>query len=147
MVKTATARIRFCDIKPYDAPVSLDELRGPYDGPIDLPHAVRWQADRFDVNVSVPGWRRMAYQALVAEGTADEQRRLMNRARLIETWPVLSIDPRVRALWESRFPELRANAEPSSSPGRAQSAGSPSCRSHKSCAVTRRSSGTSHASL
>ena len=37
MVKTATARIRFCDIKPYDAPVSLDELRGPYDGPIDLP--------------------------------------------------------------------------------------------------------------
>ena len=41
MVKTATARIRFCDIKPYDAPVSLDELRGPYDGPIDLPHAVR----------------------------------------------------------------------------------------------------------
>ena len=108
MVKTATARIRFCDIKPYDAPVSLDELRGPYDGPIDLPHAVRWQAERFDINVSVPGWRRMAYQALVAEGTADEQRRLMNRARLIETWPVLSIDPRVRALWESRFPELRA---------------------------------------
>ena len=46
-------------------------------------------------------------QALLAEGTADEQRRLMNRDRLIETWPILNMDPHVRALWEGRFPRLR----------------------------------------
>lgn len=108
MTDVTRGRVRFRDIKPYDAPASLAELRGPYDGPIDLPHAVRWQADHLGVNVSVLGWRRMAYQALLAEGTADEQRLLMNRERLIELWPTLNMDVRVRALWEGRFPELRA---------------------------------------
>ena len=102
MAEVTAARVRFRDVKPYDAPASLDELRGPYDGPIDLPHSVRWQADRFDVDVSNLGWRRMAYQALLAEGTADQQRRLMNRDRLIEAWPILNMDPRVRGLWEKR---------------------------------------------
>ena len=37
-----------------------------------------------------------------------EQERLLNRDRLIELWPVLSLDQRVRDLWETRFPELRA---------------------------------------
>lgn len=107
MSEVAATRVRFRDVKPYDAPASLDELRGPYDGPIDLPHSVRWQADRLGVDVSNLGWRRMAYQALLAEGTASEQRRLMNRDRLIETWPILNMDPRVRVLWEGRFPRLR----------------------------------------
>ena len=123
MAEVTAARVRFRDVKPYDAPASLDELRGPYDGPIDLPHSVRWQADRFDVDVSNLGWRRMAYQALLAEGTADQQRRLMNRDRLIEAWPILNMDPRVRGLWEKRFPRLRVVV----------------------CAETRRSSGASRA--
>lgn len=48
----------------------------------------------------------MAYQALLAEGTVGEQRRLVNRVRLIETWPILTMDPRGREPWEDRFPEL-----------------------------------------
>lgn len=107
MAEVTATRVRFRDVKPYDAPMSLDELRGPYDGLIDLPHWVRWQADRLGVDVSNPGWRRMAYQALLAEGTADQQRRLMNRDRLVEAWPILNMDPRVRSLWEGRFPQLR----------------------------------------
>jgi hypothetical protein len=107
MTEVAATRVRFRDVKPYDAPASLDELRGPRDGPIDLPHSVRWQADRLGVDVSNLGWRRMAYQALLAEGTADEQRRLMNRDRLVEAWPILNMDSRVRVLWEGRFPQLR----------------------------------------
>lgn len=110
MAEVAAPRVRFRDVKPYSAPMSLDELHGPYDGMIDLPHAVRWQADRLGVNVSVVGWRRMAYQALLAEGTVEEQRRLMNRDRLVETWPILNMDRRVRALWEGRFPQLRVAA-------------------------------------
>ena len=50
----------------------------------------------------------MAYQALLAEGFVDEQRELLNRERLIEIWPVLHMDRRVRELWEGRFSELRA---------------------------------------
>lgn len=110
MTKMIEERVHFRDIKPYEAPASLDELSGPRDGVIDLPHSVRWQADRIGVDVGVLGWRRMAYQALLAEGTVDEQRRLMNRERLIEIWPLLNMDVRVRELWEGRFPELQAAA-------------------------------------
>lgn len=111
MAEVTTRHVRFRDIKPYEAPSSLDELRGPHDGVIDLPHAVRWQADRIGIDVGAVGWRRMAYQALLAEGTLEEQRRLVNRDRLIETWPILNMDPRVRELWEGRFPELRSSGE------------------------------------
>ena len=43
MTEVTAPRVRFRDVKPYSAPMSLDELRGPYDGMIDLPHAVRRQ--------------------------------------------------------------------------------------------------------
>ena len=49
----------------------------------------------------------MAYQALLTEGRVAEQERLLNRDRLIELWPVINLDQRVRDLWEMRFPELR----------------------------------------
>ena len=49
----------------------------------------------------------MAYQALLTEGRVAEQGRLLNRDRLIELWPVINLDQRVRDLWETRFPELR----------------------------------------
>ncbi|MEE8701675.1 hypothetical protein [Bifidobacterium crudilactis] len=49
----------------------------------------------------------MAYQALLAEGQVSDQVANINPRRLIETWPLLNLDPRVRELWESRFPQLR----------------------------------------
>lgn len=104
---TRESRVRFRDLKPYYAPESLEALRGPYHGRIDLPHQVRWQADRRGVDIDDPGGRRMAYQALLAEGSAADQERLLNRRRLIEMWPLLNLDRRVLDLWEGRFPELR----------------------------------------
>ena len=35
-----TTRVRFQDVKPYDAPASLDDLRGLRDGELVLPHHV-----------------------------------------------------------------------------------------------------------
>lgn len=99
-------RVRFRDLKPYDVVVSLDELRGPARGLLSLPRWVRWQAD-VDVDVDDSGGLRMAYQALLSEGTAEVQTRLLNKRLLIALWPELSLDSRVRDLWESRFVELR----------------------------------------
>ncbi len=99
-------RVRFRDLKPYDVVASLDELRGPARGLISLPRWVRWQSDG-DVDVGDPGGLRMAYQALLSEGTAEVQTRLLNRKLLIAVWPELSLEGRVRDLWESRFGELR----------------------------------------
>ena len=59
------------------------------------------------IDVDDAGGRRMAYQALLTEGRVAEQERLLNRDRLIELWPVINLDQRVRDLWETRFPELR----------------------------------------
>lgn len=103
-------RVRFRDVKPYAVPASLEDLRGPYAGVIELPHDVRWLDDRFGVDVSVIGRRVMAYQALLSEGTLGEQQEFLNARRLIETWPELRMDRRVRDLWESRFPVLRERA-------------------------------------
>ena len=55
---TRESRVRFRDLKPYYAPESLEALRGPYHGRIDLPHRARWQADRRGVNIDDPGGRR-----------------------------------------------------------------------------------------
>lgn len=66
---------------------------------------VRWQDDG-DVDVTEPGGARMAYQALLAEGTGEIQAELLNKATLVRLWPQLNLDARVRDLWESRFPEL-----------------------------------------
>ncbi|WP_314814718.1 hypothetical protein [Arachnia propionica] len=61
MVTDAVAgRVRFRDVKPYHVPTTLDSLRGPYHGLIDLPHGVRWQADRVGIDVDDVGRRRMA---------------------------------------------------------------------------------------
>lgn len=103
-------RVRFRDVKPYSVVDALEDLRGPYAGVIDLPHHVRWLDDRFGVDVSVMGGRVMAYQALLSEGTVGEQQQFLNAHRLIETWPELRMDRRIRDLWESRFPVLRERA-------------------------------------
>ena len=95
-------RVRFRDVKPCHAPTTLDALRGPS-------HGVRWQEDRVGIDVDDVGGRRMAYQALLTEGRVAEQERLLNRDRLIELWPVINLDQRVRDLWETRFPELRVH--------------------------------------
>ena len=68
MTGVVAGRVRFRDVKPCHAPTTLDALRGPYHGLIDLPHGVRWQEDRVGIDVDDAGGRRMAYQALLTEG-------------------------------------------------------------------------------
>lgn len=98
-------RVRFRDIKPYEVVDSLDDLHGPAQGTIRLPIWVRWLDDG-DIDVTDLGGARMAYQALLAEGTDEIQAQLMNKNTLMRLWPQLSLDSRVRELWEGRFPEL-----------------------------------------
>ncbi|MFT9278543.1 MAG: hypothetical protein ABF532_09040 [Bifidobacterium sp.] len=104
-----TRRVRFRDIKPYDVPNSLEELNGPYDGVVKLRHSVLWVGDG-NVDVSTIDGTCMAYQALLAEGQVSDQEAGLNARKLVEVWPELSLDRRVRDLWESRFPELRVRS-------------------------------------
>jgi hypothetical protein len=104
-----STRVRFQDVKPYDAPAKLDDLRGPRDGAFVLPHHLHWGPCR-DVNLSREGDVLTAYQATISEGMVADQVTILNRSLLLELWPELILSNRVRNLWESRFPELAATA-------------------------------------
>jgi DNA invertase Pin-like site-specific DNA recombinase len=98
-------RVFFRDTKPYDVPASLDELLGPIGGILELPHAVYWGPER-SVHLDTPSGIRKAYQAVLREGTVDDQRLILNREVLQSEWEELALPDRVRLMWESRFPEL-----------------------------------------
>jgi len=109
------ARVLYRDTVPYETPTSLSALRGPDTGTLDLPIAVYWgPSQSFDL--SETGQRRMAYRALVREGTPAIQEALLNRSLLLGEWPNLILPSRCQALWEERFPELR---QPRGEPGTA----------------------------
>ena len=102
-----STRVRFQDVKPHDVPASLDDLRGPRDGELVLPHHIHW-GPRREVNLSREGDVLTAYQATISEGMVADQVTILNRSLLLELWPELILSNRVRNLWESRFPELAA---------------------------------------
>jgi hypothetical protein len=105
-VTAAADRVFFRDIKPYEAPATLTQLCGPSTGILTLPHRVYWGPDPvIDLDFR-DGSEKMAYRAVIAEGSAEDQIELLNRDLLIELWPSLVFPRRVRDLWETRFPEL-----------------------------------------
>jgi DNA invertase Pin-like site-specific DNA recombinase len=104
----AERRVFFRDTKPYEAPASLDELQGPAEGLLELPHSVYWGPER-TVDLDIPSGIRKTYQAALREGTAEEQAGILNREVLLREWAELALPDRVRVMWESRFPELRTS--------------------------------------
>ncbi|UAL30425.1 transcriptional regulator [Nocardioides rotundus] len=100
-------KLLYRDIVPYETPSSLSALHGPASGVLELPITVHWgPSRRFDL--SDTGQRRMAYRALVREGTPEVQEALLNETLLRAEWAELILPERCRALWEERFPELAA---------------------------------------
>lgn len=106
-------RVHFRDIKPYEAPTSWADLTGPSHGTVALPHSVFWAPGGGLVDLDAPGVLPMAYQAVISEGTAADQARLLNRDRLREVWAELVLPRRARQTWEERFPALARTAPPS----------------------------------
>lgn len=103
----AAERVFFRDVKPYAIVDDLDQLRGPADGIVELPHSVLWAPGGPYVDLDEPGGTALAYQAVLAEGTVEDLVQVLHRGRLIAVWPELMLDRRVREMWESRFSELQ----------------------------------------
>lgn len=104
---STAGRVYFRDVKPYAVVGSLDRLRGPAGGVIVLPHSVLWAPGGGQVDLDRPGELRMAYRAVLNEGTVSDLEMVLNRDRLVRVWSELLLPLRVIELWESRFPELR----------------------------------------
>ena len=99
-------KVFFRDIKPYHTPRSLTDLNGPSCGVLEMPHSVLWNS-MHSVDLDIPGGIPMAYQAILSEGTPEEQESLLNRDVLYQHWRELMLPVRVRTLWETRFPSLK----------------------------------------
>lgn len=106
-VTDRTGRVLYKDIVPYDTPTSLDALRGPATGVLDLPITVYWgPRQRFDLQD--PADVEAAYQAIVRDGTTVHQEALLHEGLLRRLWPELMLPDRCRRRWEDRFPDLVA---------------------------------------
>ena len=96
------------DRKPYVVADDLDALRGPTQGTVTLPHHLDWSG-RAVYELDRPARLASMYKAVLNEARGVEDLRdWLDRAALIEVWPTLWLPPRLRGLWEAKFPELAA---------------------------------------
>lgn len=107
---SAEGRVYFQDVKTYAIVDSLDQLRGPAGGTVALSHSVLWAPGGPDVDLDELGGVGLAYRAVLAEGAVEDLVHVLNADRLIAVWSDLMLPGRVRQMWESKFPELRAAA-------------------------------------
>jgi hypothetical protein len=96
----------YAETRPYAVAESLDELRGPVHGTLELPHELAWSGRRrFDLDDHYD--RAAAYKIILEEGRVEHFRRYLNARLLRRHWQEIFPARPVQALWEGRFPELR----------------------------------------
>lgn len=82
-------------------PSSLEDLKGPAAGRIELPLHVAWSGRRvYDVGDS--NQRLILYALLLAEAQRDDLERFLHRDSLVSMWPSLRrlLGPHARREWE-----------------------------------------------
>jgi hypothetical protein len=94
--------------RPVTLPDSLDQLVGPTTGTIDLPIHLDWSG-KPSYNLDSARRTETLYATVLAEAAdPDDLGRYLNRDRLIALWPTMWLPPKIRRLWEQRFPQLAA---------------------------------------
>nr|WBO80989.1 hypothetical protein SBE_004806 [Streptomyces sp. SBE_14.2] len=88
-------------------PESLEELRGPASGVVELPLHVAWSG-MTSYDLSKPRQRMGLYRAVLHEGLRDDLPQYLNKDLLLQMWPVLRtlVGRTVRSVWEDAFPDL-----------------------------------------
>ncbi len=96
----------YAAVRPYTVPNTLDELTGPTSGVVELPGHLDW-GPRRQYNLDDFSDSRLFYMRVIRESThVEDLHRFLNAQVLMRLWPELVLPPRVRALWESKFPTL-----------------------------------------
>jgi hypothetical protein len=94
------------DRKPYVVAESLDDLRGPTAGTVQLPQHLDWSG-KASYDLDKPTRLASMYRIVLNEASSvDDLRAWIDGQMLTQLWPTLWLPPQVRRLWESRFPEL-----------------------------------------
>lgn len=95
-------------LRPVLVPASLNDLRGPSMGVVELPVRLYWSAGSRKFDLSDPDQVAAFYDAtLDAAATISDITTFLNADLLLAAWPVLSMGHAKREAWENRFPVLR----------------------------------------
>ena len=96
------------DRKPYVVAEDLDDLHGPTQGTVTLPQHLDWSGSAV-YDLDRPARLASMYKAVLNEARGVEDlRHWLDRRALVELWPTLWLPPRLRGMWEARFPQLAA---------------------------------------
>jgi hypothetical protein len=94
-------------LRPVIVPASLDDLRGPASGIVELPVRLYWSGSR-QFDLADPHQAADLCEAVLdTAATAADITAYLNAGLLISAWPVLGMSRAKRDAWESRFPVLR----------------------------------------
>lgn len=100
------APFSYAEVRPYAVAQSLEALRGPAHGVLELPQELAWSGRRrFDLDDDYD--RAAAYKVILEEGREEDFRRYLNAELLRRCWRDILPARQVQALWEGHFPELR----------------------------------------
>jgi hypothetical protein len=89
-------------------PASLDDLRGPASGVVELPVSLYWSAGPRRFDLADPDQAADLCEAVLdAAAAAADLTTYLNAGVLTRAWPVLGMSRAKRAAWENRFPVLR----------------------------------------
>lgn len=96
-------------VKPVIVPVSLDDLRGPSAGAVELPVRLYWSAGSRLFDLADPDQVAALYDAVLdaPAATIGDITTFLNAGLLVSTWPALSMGRAKREAWERQFPALR----------------------------------------
>lgn len=85
-------------------PSSLEDLRGPAAGEVELPLHVAWSGRRV-YDVGQEDQRLVLYALLLAEAQREDLERFVHRDSLVSMWPRLRrlLGPHARREWERRL--------------------------------------------
>jgi len=88
-------------------PKSLDELRGPTQGIVNLLLHMAWSR-MTSYDMDKPRQRMGLYRTVLHDGLHDDLPRYLNQDLLLQMWPVLRtlVGRTVRTVWEDAFSPL-----------------------------------------
>jgi hypothetical protein len=94
--------------RPVIVPASLDDLRGPASGVVELPLRLYWSAGSRRFDLADPHQAADLCEAILdTAATAADITAYLNADLLIRAWPAVGMSRAKRDAWESRFPVLR----------------------------------------
>lgn len=98
--------------RPIVIPESLDELRGPASGLMEIPISVMWASQQLYVlDAGDDEACADVYSEALGTATLEELRMIINKNTLLRVWPKMTGDRMTRTMWEGRFSELRGECE------------------------------------